>query len=66
MISNCTLSGNISFYSGYIGNLLGGKGGAIYNNGGTVIISDSFLSGNSAYGNGSMRLAAPSTTTTGR
>lgn len=52
VISNCTLSGNISYYSGYSSDLLGGKGGAIYNNAGTVIISDSFLSGNSAYGNG--------------
>jgi hypothetical protein len=45
-ISNCTLSGNISWYSGYNSTLLGGKGGAIYNNAGTVIISDSFLTGN--------------------
>ena len=52
VISNCTLSGNVSYYSGYISSLLGGEGGAIYNNAGTVIISDSFLSGNSATGNG--------------
>src|ERR1017187_7711483 len=51
VISNCTFSGNISYYSGYISSLLGGKGGAIYNHGGTVIISDSFLSGNYATGN---------------
>ena len=49
-ISNCTLSGNTAHYSGYISSLLGGKGGAIYNNAGTVIISDSFLSGNFATG----------------
>src|ERR1017187_3455346 len=52
VISNCTLSGNLSYYSGYDSYHLGGKGGAIYNNGGTVIISDSFLSDNSATGNG--------------
>jgi hypothetical protein len=52
LISNCTFYSNISYYSGYISSLLGGKGGAIYNNAGTVIISDSFLSGNSATGNG--------------
>jgi hypothetical protein len=52
LISNCILSSNISYYSGYISSLLGGKGGAIYNNAGTVIISDSFLTGNGATGNG--------------
>ena len=51
VISNCTLSGNISYYSGYSSDLLGGKGGAIYNNAGTVIISDSFLSNNLVTGN---------------
>jgi hypothetical protein len=50
-LSNCTLSGNTAHYSGYIATLLGGKGGAIYNNAGTAIISDSLLSGNSATGN---------------
>jgi len=49
-ISNCTLSGNTAHYSGYISTLLGGKGGAIYNNHGTVIIEDSILSGNLADG----------------
>lgn len=51
VISNCILSGNTAHYSGYISSLLGGKGGAIYNNTGTVNISDSFLSGNFATGN---------------
>ncbi len=51
VISNCTLSGNVSYYDGYESDLLGGEGGAIYNDSGTVIISDSFLSGNYVYGN---------------
>jgi hypothetical protein len=50
LISNCTLSGNTAHYSGYISSLLGGKGGAIYNNRGTVIIENSILSGNLATG----------------
>jgi hypothetical protein len=49
-ISNCTLSSNTSHYSGYIATLLGGKGGAIYNNAGTVVIRNSSLSGNAADG----------------
>ena len=44
-LSNCTIWGNISFFSGYGASLRGGEGGAIYNNTGTVIISDSFLAG---------------------
>jgi hypothetical protein len=51
LISNCTFSGNISFFDGYESDLRGGEGGAIYNSGGTVIISDSFLSGNYVFGN---------------
>lgn len=47
---NCTLTGNTAHYSGYIATLLGGKGGAIYNNHGTVLISNSILSGNLATG----------------
>jgi hypothetical protein len=47
-ISNCTLYGNISYYSEYLST--GGEGGAIYNNAGTVIISDSFLSTNNTEG----------------
>jgi uncharacterized protein (TIGR03118 family) len=45
-ISGCTLSNNTSWYSGYMYPLVGGRGGAIYNNGGTVMISDSTLSNN--------------------
>jgi hypothetical protein len=52
VISNCTLSGNISFFSGYVASLRGGEGGAIYNNAGTVKISNSIISGNWATSNG--------------
>jgi hypothetical protein len=51
-LSNCTLYGNISFFSGYVASLRGGEGGAIYNNAGTVKISNSIISGNWATGNG--------------
>jgi hypothetical protein len=50
-ISGCTLSNNTAYYSGYISSLLGGQGGAIYNGSGTVVISNSILSGNSCPGN---------------
>jgi hypothetical protein len=50
-ISNCTLSANTSFDDSiYLTSLRGGQGGAIYNNGGTVIIESSTLSGNLATG----------------
>jgi hypothetical protein len=49
-ISNCTLSDNTAYYSGYVATLLGGKGGAIYNNAGTLVINSSILSGNLATG----------------
>ena len=48
-ISNCILTNNISDYSGYFRSALGG---AIYNGAGTVIISDSSLSGNQAFDGG--------------
>ena len=50
MISNCTLSGNTvyAYHDEYGGTFFGGKGGAIYNSG-TVTISHSTISGNSAY-----------------
>jgi hypothetical protein len=52
VISNCTLYGNWAFaYLDEYGVFtIGGKGGAIFNDGGTVIISDSFLSTNNAVG----------------
>jgi hypothetical protein len=50
-ISDCTLSNNTAYYSGYISSLLGGEGGAIFNGSGTVVISNSILSGNSCIGN---------------
>src|ERR1039457_2941772 len=57
VISNCTLSGNAALAYVDVGGYghdgeAGGKGGAIYNDGGTVIISDSFLSTNGAGGDG--------------
>jgi hypothetical protein len=54
VISNCTLSGNTvyPYLDDYDGTTTGGKGGAICNWGGTVIISDSFLSNNAATGAG--------------
>ena len=45
-LSNCTLYGNISDYNEYLST--GGKGGAIYNNAGTVKISNSTISTNTA------------------
>jgi uncharacterized protein (TIGR03118 family) len=45
MVSNSTLSDNVSIFTSYAG---GGYGGAIYNAGGTVTVSNSTLSGNSA------------------
>src|ERR1017187_9458064 len=54
VISNCTLSGNsaYAYLNGYDGTTSGGKGGAIGNFHGTVIISDSLLSNNNATGDG--------------
>ena len=54
VISNCTLSGNTAYayLDEYDQITSGGKGGAIYNGGGTVIISDSLLSNNAATGDG--------------
>src|SRR5439155_23855722 len=49
-LSNCTLTANSCEYSGYDSLHLGGEGGAIYNDGGTVTVSGSILSGNSALG----------------
>jgi hypothetical protein len=50
-ISGCTFSNNTAWYSGYDSSHLGGKGGAIYNGSGTVVLSNSILSGNVATGN---------------
>ena len=49
-ISNCTLSGNTSVDRTDYDSSLRGVGGAIYNNGGTVIIANSILSNNLATG----------------
>jgi len=49
-LSNCTLTANSCEYSGYDSLHLGGEGGAIFNDGGTVTMDSSTLTGNVAKG----------------
>ena len=48
VVSNCTLSGNLSYYSGYTSDVLGGDGGGIYNNGTVTAENHSSITGNDA------------------